>query len=76
MGFTKDGDPFISDRLNNKNSLTRLYVNLTQQVGPVVAPREFTTDGKIDTKKYDGQYIAAGFPGHGMPRIFFLVPNS
>ncbi|KAF8886042.1 FAD dependent oxidoreductase [Gymnopilus junonius] len=39
-------------------------------VGPVVVPLELSANDQIDTKQYDGQYIAAGFSGHGMPRTY------
>ena len=37
--------------------------NNVWQVGPVISPSE-------DVKKYEGQYVSAGFSGHGMPRAF------
>lgn len=35
------------------------------QVGPVIDPRDPNSRAK-----YEGQYISAGYTGHGMPRAF------
>lgn len=59
MGFTKTGDPFVS----GVPPLNMISSDSLQQVGPVVDP-------SADARKYDGQYISAGFSGHGMPRAF------
>lgn len=58
MGYTKTHDPFVSCLLfqsRNTSSSSTLW-----QVGPVIDPAQ--------PDAYEGQYIAAGYTGHGMPR--------
>ena len=63
MGFTKSGAPFVSAaRRNLKFFIQREKLTICRQVGPIIDP---------STKEpLQGQYIAAGYTGHGMPRAF------
>jgi len=59
MGYTAVGDPFVIPI----GICSFLHViEACFQVGPVVGPSTVGTAG------YEGQYIAAGYRGHGMPR--------
>lgn len=59
MGYTKTGDPFVSNYLF---PVTNLVERPDTQVGPVLDP--------TNPDAYKGQYISAGYTGHGMPRAF------
>ena len=46
-------------------------------MGPVTVPEELLTTAEVNAQAdyYEGQYISAGYSGHGMPRAFaWLVP--
>ncbi|KAG6825993.1 hypothetical protein H0H87_008286 [Tephrocybe sp. NHM501043] len=60
MGHTKIGDPFVrlASFISSLPSLT--YYDLSK-VGPVI-------DAAQPKDHYKGQYMAAGYTGHGMPR--------
>lgn len=62
MGFTKTGDPFVSTF--HLHLYPEMFKCVRAQVGPVVDP------ASPDEKAYEGQYVAAGYSGHGMPRAF------
>jgi hypothetical protein len=67
MGFTELGDPFVRSCFVFSGSgdlhdglITRFW----PQVGPVLDKFE------LGGVPIEGQYIAAGYSGHGMPRAF------
>lgn len=60
MGFTRLKDPFV---LSSAAQVSHLFTHWLQ-VGPVVGPY------KTDIDNFKGQYISAGYSGHGMPRAF------
>jgi hypothetical protein len=64
MGFTKLGDPFVSSHQTLWRVDARADFWLCRaQVGPVKH-----LNGSEDQP--DGQFIAAGYSGHGMPRAY------
>ncbi len=62
MGFTELGDPLVRSCLIFLSYPSVKAIYLSSQVGPVLNKFE---PGGIP---YGGQYIVAGFSGHGMPR--------
>ena len=64
MGFTELGDPFVRSCLIFLDHLVLKAARPLSQVGPVLD--KFERGGV----PYEGQYIVAGFTGHGMPRAF------
>jgi hypothetical protein len=65
MGFTKLGDPFVRSCL-----ILWIAFSPSRQVGPVLDKFE------LGGVPYEGQYIVAGFSGHGMPRAFGWFVSS
>jgi len=68
MGYTKSGDPLVSclfAKLGSVFSSFLMYI-IPWKVGPVIPPRQPAGDAN----PYEGQYIAAGYTGHGMPRAY------
>lgn len=62
MGYTKLKDPFV--RLFSPIQIAILFMASVLQVGPVIDKSE------PDGERFKGQYISAGYSGHGMPRAF------
>ena len=58
MGFTKLGDPFVGIFHYILST-----IDVMEQVGPVVDPSGLRPH-------FEGQYISAGYCGHGMPRAY------
>lgn len=63
MGFTKLLDPFVR-YFSSRNSSDFFVLTVCVQVGPVL---DFAA---LSKGEYTGQFIAAGYSGHGMPRAF------
>lgn len=63
MGFTELGDPFVRSCLIFLDHRYKATHSLSQ-VGPVLDKFE------LGGVPYEGQYVVAGFSGHGMPRAF------
>jgi hypothetical protein len=61
MGYTSTGDPFVRSSLSEKKPWLK---GDATQVGPI---DKLFHEGAAE---YKGQYIAAGYTGHGMPRAF------
>ena len=67
MGFTELGDPFVRSCLYFSDHAIHgdgPALRLLPQVGPVLDKFE------LGGVPIEGQYIAAGYSGHGMPRAF------
>jgi hypothetical protein len=67
MGFTELGDPFVRSCLVFPDHAIYTMApspHFLPQVGPVL------DKFKLEGVPIEGQYIAAGYSGHGMPRAF------
>jgi hypothetical protein len=69
MGFTKTRDPFVSVL----SCGDFLFVYGSYKVGPVFDPDHLSSPSQPNA--YEGQYIAAGYTGHGMARAFAWLVN-
>lgn len=63
MGFTMSGDPLVSHTSSSRMAPNYKWPII--QVGPVIDP-----SGNSPRTRLAGQYISAGYSGHGMPRAF------
>lgn len=68
MGYTKSRDPFVSIGIFPREYLlgSNSRAFLIMQVGPVT-DKSLSDDESL---KFKGQFISAGYTGHGMPRAF------